>query len=424
MSSSFEERSVGTDSGYGSASSSPDNPSKPFDENSSRTSSQAVFNECSEQPTPVKSRSPELSIHLRSYTRKTVKVKVFDKDISQAVLNRFKDLNELFGKPLYNYLSKKQPLTSMISIKLKVLGTNESDARPWIVVMCEKSISKRVKQFFNQSHIKLEYQPLDSDQTFPFFEIAVIDRPPRLLAANTRLNVYSKFLRDENDPGILPGKILQIGESDTGRIATLGGVLMIESLNNEFQLYGMTTGHKVTQDLISDIGAMAPQFSSDTDEEEEDHENCSIYSPEDSEEFELESAYKDDESIVSTNFVQDQRPSAEHDSFWRNIGKVLSTSDSVQSDGANLDWALIEMENSLRSYHLVAYFKFTEFKASIHDLTENESKKSVCFMGGVSGLGRGVLCGTFSYLLLAPGTNFTKVYSLALTNGTSKDYSP
>ena len=424
MSSSFEERFVGTDSGYGSASSSPDNQSEPFDEKSSRTSSQAVFNECSEQPTPVRSRSPEISIRLRSYTRKTVKVKVFDKDIPQPVLNRFQDLNEIFGKPLYSYLSKKHPLTSMISIKLKVLGTNESDARPWIVVMCDKSISKRVKQFFNQSHIKSEYQPLDSDQTLPFFEIAVFDRAPRLLAANRPLNVYSDFLRVEDDCGILLGKILRIGESDTGRIVTLGGVLMIESLNNEVWICGMTTGHKVTPELISDIGAMAPQYSCDTDEEEDDHENYSFYSPEDSEEFELESAYKDDESVISTNFVQDQRPSADHEIFWRNIGSVLSTSDSVQSDGANLDWALIEMGIEWQHYHLVACCQFTESKALIHDLTEDESKKSVYFMGGVSGLGQGVLSGTISYLLLAPGTNFTKVYSLALTNGTSKDCSP
>lgn len=296
---SFDKLSLGTDSGYGSTASTPE---KQFDEDRSQTSP-AVDNESSKQPTRLRSHSPELSIRSHTYTRKIVKIKVFDKEISESVQNRFKDLNELFDKPLYNHLSKKQPLTSMISIKLQVLGTNENDAKPWIVVMCDKSISKRVKQFFNQSHIKSEYQPDDADQTLPFFGIVVCDRPPRLLAANSRLNVYSDFQPDGVGSSNLSGRILRIGESEKGRIATLGGVVMMESLKNEVRIYGMTTGHVVTQDLISDTGAIASESSCGTDEEEEDHDDCLFYSPEDSEVFELEPAFEDDERVVSTNVV-------------------------------------------------------------------------------------------------------------------------
>lgn len=423
VSCSFDKLSLGTDSGYGSASSSPEDSQQPFDEQRSQTPSKAVDNEISKQPTPIRSRSLELSIRSGTYPRKTVKIKIFDKGISESVQNRFKDLNELFGKPLYDYLSKKQPLTSIVSIKLKVLGTNQDDAKPWIVVMCDKSVSKKVKQFFNQSHIKSEYQPPDADQTSPFFEIVVCERPPRRLAANPRLNVYSDFQPDGDDCGVLSGRIVRFGEPDKGRIATLGGVVMIRSPKNEVRLYGMTAGHVVTQDLISDIGATASKSSCDTDEEEENHDDSPIYSLEDSGDFELGSAYEDDEYVVSTNAALDEGPSTEHDIFWRKIGSVRSTSDNVHGDGANLDWALIELKNSTLHYHYMIARSLLWSKALSHNLAENESEKSVYFTGGVSGLGRGILSRTMSYILLAPGTNFTRVYSLALTEGTGKDYS-
>ena len=307
---SFDTLSLGTDSGYGSASSAafstPEKIQKPSDEEYSQKSSQAVDKRSTEQPTPIRSHSPKLSIRSRTYTRKTVKIKAFDKDISELVQNRFKDLNELFGKPLYDHLSKKQPLTSMISIKLKVLGTDEHDAKPWIVVMCDKPISKRVKQFFNQPHIKSEYQPHHADRTLPSFEIVVCDRPPRLLAGHPHLNVYSDFQPVGDDSDFSSNQLLRIGESDKGQIATLGGVIMIESLTKEVTLYGMTSGHVVIQDLTNDVGAMARTPLYDTDNEEEDYNDFSPDSPEESEEFEIESAYKNDEYAISTNNVQDR----------------------------------------------------------------------------------------------------------------------
>lgn len=408
--------SLETDSGYGSASSTSEKPPRSFDGERSQTSSQAFDNESSEAPTPIRSYSPELSIRSRTYTRKTVKIKVFDKDISESVQSRFKDLNEVFTQPLYSHLSKKRPLTSMISIKLKVLGTNENDAKPWIVVMCDKSISKRVKQFFDQSHVKSEYQPQDADQTLPFFEIVICNRPPRLLAANPRLNVYGGFRRR----GL--GKILRIGEPHEGRIATLGGVVLTESLDNEVHLFGMTTGHAVTKDFIDDIGALTSKSSCDKDGEEEDDDDCSLYSPEGCEEFELESACGDDGCVFSTNFVRDESSAAENGIFWQNIGSVFSTSDIFQIDGANLDWALIDMSDTTYRQAMI-YGPAFGAKVLGHELAENESKKSVYFMGAVSGPGEGILSGTSSYLFLPPGTNFTRVYSLTLTSGTGKGFS-
>ena len=125
----------------------------------------------------------------------------------------------------------------------------------------------------------------------------------------------------------------------------------------------------------------------------------------------------------TTNAAPDEGPSAEHDIFWRKIGSVISTSDNVHRDGANLDWALVELKNSTLHYHYMIVRSLLGPKALSHDLAENESEKSVYFTGGVSGLGRGTLSGTMSYILLTPGTNFTRVYSLALTEGTGKEYS-
>lgn len=426
VSCSFDKLSLGADSGYGSvsssASSTPEKPQRPVDGDLSQISSQAVDNEGSEQLTPIRSHSPELSICSCTYTRKTVKVKVFDKDVSEPVRSRFKDLNELFGKPLYDHLRKKHIVTGIISIKLKVLGTSESDAEPWIVVMCDKSISKRVKRFFNQSHIKSEYQPHDTNQTLPSFEILVCDRPPRLLAGNPHLNIYSDFQPERDDSGNLSGKILRIGETEKGQIATLGGIVMIESFKNAVRLYGMTTGHVVTQDPIDDIETMTSHSPYDSDEEVEDDDDGSSYASEDFEEVELESAYEDDDYDFSTNIAQDESPSTRYDVSWEKIGMILSTSDSVQRDGANLDWTLIKMTNSSLYHHYMSGRQFFESESVDHGLAKNESEKTVHFTGGVSGLGRGILSETMSYILLAPGTEFTRVYNLTLTDGAGKNY--
>lgn len=82
--------------------------------------------------------------------RRATKLKPFSKPIPTSTTHRYLDLMILFKPPLYKYIQKDRVSGSIVSVKLKMLGEEESVAKPWIVAFCDKELSKRVKKFFRQ----------------------------------------------------------------------------------------------------------------------------------------------------------------------------------------------------------------------------------------------------------------------------------
>lgn len=154
----------------------------------------------------------------RIFERRVTKLRLFDREIPQLTQHRFHDLHELFERPLYDHLIEAKIKPHPISIKLKVLGESEVTAKPWIVILCSKAASKRVRHFFNQQHIKADYQPSSPDSFLPSFEIFVYNRPPRPMAG---IEIYG----DLGQRSTMCGSIIRVGEADQARFATLGGVI-------------------------------------------------------------------------------------------------------------------------------------------------------------------------------------------------------
>ena len=154
----------------------------------------------------------------RIFERRVTKLRLFDREIPQLTQHRFHDLHELYGRPLYDHLIEAKINPHPISIKLKVLGESEATAKPWIVILCSKAASKRVRHFFNQQHIKADYQPSNPDCFLPSFEIFVCNRPPRSMAS---IKIYGDFDRRST----MCGSRIRVGEADRARFATLGGVI-------------------------------------------------------------------------------------------------------------------------------------------------------------------------------------------------------
>lgn len=152
------------------------------------------------------------------FERKVTKLKLFDKEIPQMIQHRFHDLHELFERPLCDYLIKAKVNPNPISIKLKVLGESEATAKPWIVVLCNKTASKKIRHFFNQHHIKADYQPSNPDYFLPSFEVFVCNRPPRRMAGT---EIYG----DNDERATMCGKIIKVGEAHQSRFATLSGLI-------------------------------------------------------------------------------------------------------------------------------------------------------------------------------------------------------
>ncbi len=154
----------------------------------------------------------------RLFERKVTKLRLFDREIPQLTQHRFHDLHELFERPLCEYLIKFKVNVNPISVKLKVLGECEATAKPWIVVLCNETASRRIRQFFNQQQIKAIYQPSSPDSSLPSFEVFVCNRPPRPMAGT---EIYG----DDDTRSTMCGRIIKVGEAHQSRTATVGGVI-------------------------------------------------------------------------------------------------------------------------------------------------------------------------------------------------------
>lgn len=163
----------------------------------------------------------------RIFERKVTKLKLFDREVPQLTQHRFHDLHELFERPLCDHLIEAKINPYPISLKLKVLGESEATAKPWIVVLCNKAASKRVRHFFNQQQIKAEYQPRKPDSFQPSFEVFVCNRPPRPMAGT---EVYG----DLDQRSTTCGSLIKVGEGHDCRFATLGGVIKYVSSGPRF----------------------------------------------------------------------------------------------------------------------------------------------------------------------------------------------
>ena len=401
---SSNDASDGTDSGYASFSTTPEG-------------------------TPGSSREgfdSEILLPSRSlFKRKVTKLKVFDKPVLLQTQNRFNDLNELFGKALYNYLANVKMKYSAVSIKLKVLGEDEDTAKPGIVVLCDKAITNRVRRFFNQPQVKSEYQPGDKNLCLPSFEIVVCDRPPRQMASAILADIYGDCWTNEELYVTLCGKMIKADDTEHGRMATLGGIIMVKSMEGNVMLYGMTVGHIIKQEQPSD-GEVDPE----EDEVNDDDGDC--FSDED-ESFELDLPSEEAQVSSESSFGGDLQHlpgyPAQPDIRWPMIGNIVEASPNRHNGQPDLDWALVQLTNpQLYRPNRMPYSHQSPTNA--HKLLREmigmqystEQKRPVVLIRGTRGVKRGLLSTSSSFLMLGSGQDFVATYDLLLQEQGKSSY--
>ena len=400
------------------------------------------------------------SRQLFSRSRKT-KLRLFDREISQAVENRFSDLLELFGPSLYSFLVKRRVKYSAISIKLKVLGEDESSARPWVVVQCDEAASKPIKKFFDQPDVKSQYRPGDSEPDFPSFDVVVHPSAPVPLAASDRAVVYGKCLTDVDT---LCGNIIKVGSLDKHHIATLGGIIKIKTSPGEFMMMGLTAGHILMREPIAghdnerespstsiptahsscepapthlnpEVQEVEDSFAHDDGHTQEQEDGKSAAGFElDEEDFEIDLAVEIDKAAKGPTSLQD--PSLDitnqdsQEQSWSKIGNVYTTSRDLhagpepdQQSGLDQDWALVNIPPQFCRPNLVAAHPsgaiFVELTGISGELDKSKGSRAVVLVSGTTGLERGSLSSSPSFLMLGQAKSFTKTYNLVLNDGTS-----
>ncbi|KAI4209118.1 MAG: hypothetical protein LQ351_007924 [Letrouitia transgressa] len=352
----------------------------------------------------------ELVFPTRKFFKRKTKLKVFKEEIPTHVRDRFLDLQELFDRPLYERLVKSGKNFGRISSKLKRLGESERTSAYWLVVQCEPKIARRVKQFFDQDHVKSEYQPSNASEDLPWFNIWICPEPPIRLAMDCEVD---EGIYVDLKECTLSGTLVKM----PGRIATIGGVIMVKAQRRDL-LYCLTAGH-----IISTPGSSA----SVRDARDEEEQGLSDVESEDSlsDDFELDSGLSDDTAKgqvlgISKECILRPRP-------------VRFVEETQHKTKRCFDWALA----TLNLTEAFLYRPNCRMRANGDDedgvaattveLRETDRRSTrlpvsrrVVALGGVSGLKFGILSESPSFYMSAPATKFAQMYTLTLTAGSSE----
>ena len=384
------------------------------------------------------SKQPRVSRFLQ---RRIAKLRLFDKEIPQSTRNRFEDLVELFSQPLYEHLKKAKTRHGPISIKLKVVGENEADARPWIIVLCDKAVARQVRQFFDLLHVKTECQPTEADSLVPSFKVLVESRPPREVAATTLartrdwLSEYTEVYCREKSQVTLCGTNIHVAYPDATRTATLGGIVKVIDIDGSTLLFGITAGHILREphlNFANDESSSLHLYRDEADNSEDSTENegdDNEYILAGEETFELEMGSDDDKTQQHKSLGTDNVPA--HLSFGDNHfidGRIFAVSGDTEEDQRDFDWALIRLydSQSLRPNLLV----LTDAE-QVNSSTDKElidcapgrgsissgTNQFIYLLSGSDGIKHGVLSLSKSFLALSTTQRMIPTYSLSFPSG-------
>lgn len=367
--------------------------------------------------TPTPERTPqcdqeELELPTGKFFKRKIRLKVFQEEIPTHVKDRFLDLQELFDRPLYERLVSSGNSFGPMSSKLKRLGESEQTSAYWLVIQCEPKMARRVRQFFDQDHVKSEYQPRNESADLPWFNIWVCPKPPMRLAMD-----------DEVDEGIfldvkertLCGTLVKVQD----RIATIGGVIMVKAQGEE-SLYCLTIGH-----ILPMASSLAGVWDA-RDEEEQDLSDTESEASLGSDEIELDSAPSDDPregKTLGSSKVDLLRP--------RPIRFVEGTQCKTKRC---FDWALAALNEAdlYRPNCRIRASSNDEDDATVpigesDELRETDQRSTrlavprrIVVLGGVSGFGFGILSGSPSCYMSESSTSFAQMYTLTLKAGSGK----
>ena len=350
-------------------------------------------------------------------------LKQFDEEPPTVIKDRFDDLSELFERPLYDYLVKTKIRWSSVAMRLRLLGESEESARPWIIILCDAVIVKKVKQFFQLRWVKAEYQPNTVENNLPYFDIHYIGRAPKQRAAGAYYSSCKQSFADHRAQETLCGRAITVMGPNGPRMATLGGVVAIENSQGNFELYGMTAGHVLSVPSISEEEAWIAPPISGLEDEDGDEDEPDIYI-EGVNQFDVDF----EDSIDADRkglFAYDPPDSTGPPHLLRKLGDFYASSCSAEDHACNLDWALITIEDS--SQYLPNQFTdATRLHAISNRIYVNtqeaaSSRRAVVQLSDGSFHRQGYLSlARSTHVMLAPANKFTKVYILSLSDGSGK----
>ncbi|KAF3075898.1 hypothetical protein CFAM422_001630 [Trichoderma lentiforme] len=390
----------------------------------------------------------------------------FDKSVDNATLSRFRHVHSILENPLLKYIrSTIRKKNCPISIRLMVLGRSEDDAKPCIVVLCPEQQAKKVRKFFDKKSVRALRSPEDGQ---PSFEVFVVGQEPETKQADGDNDFDMPPPETKQAPGDIDVLIPIMGKSkgytnetycgapiiirqasEVDRRCTFGGVIKAVWPNGEMELYGITVGHILLNDLEDDLTASTESDQSrrsdnwefELSDSDSEDESCDSVKEEDDESFNSVKEEQDDEAKPLCLMDEPQLALPDASSSWAadelsKIGSILKDlprSQSAATDTKNdepevyYDWALIDMisyKPNLIRPRKMSHDEAQEggvFSSRDHELVISASpsrnygkRQPVVLVSGSEGLKRGSLSALPSRLLLGPGKVFVDALILNL----------
>lgn len=256
------------------------------------------------------------------------RLEIFNKPVPDGLRDRFLDIKVLYTQPLWKAVSGKRKWNpGDISMKLKYMGENELDAQLYIVVQCEKRVSKKVKRFFAQKHVLEDLRP--------HFRVYIIDTGLLQLSTGDIVRVHGD-LGGPRDTSC--GMAIEMSVDDSSRLATLGGLIMV--FTTKKTLYGLTASHPLAS-LRQDPLDRPPSLE-DGGESDSDDEDFEVDSEADSEvkfgggSESVQLSGPDQECFDQENHLSRDPKS--------DIGTIMGDSLHSMQNTRNHDWALIRLD--------------------------------------------------------------------------------
>lgn len=194
--------------------------------------------------------------------------------------DRYLDLKEIFDEKLALKLASKKRLNVRpLDIGLEVLGHDEHDAKPCILVTCNESIRRHVEKFFDQQWIKELLDP-NPEFDFPRFDLYIRPIPCRAKAFGP-VTVFERKSDLNLTHVISNGQAIFVQADHGWRQAAIGGFIEVIKNTGDSTVYGVTAGHLISPwnvpNLASDAGSSETDSldefgaSQDTEDDSTEH---------------------------------------------------------------------------------------------------------------------------------------------------------
>ncbi|XEV01051.1 hypothetical protein FSHL1_006338 [Fusarium sambucinum] len=317
------------------------------------------------------------------------------------------------------YLSRSKRQLPAMSIRPVMLGTSIEDAKVCLVIFCsdEDGAHDTIRKFLRKSYVKDLYQPNDSSMCS--FDVHIFGASP---STRSGPEVGIPSLEDMTYTHCgMPIPISAEGFGEEIAMSTMGGLLQLDAprwIDSSYRVYGLTVAHAIHTETNSDGYG------------DDDDENLSI-SDDDSDGYDESSSNSSDTSCltsipqvdwgVSLEAEQTSRPVIPHPSLPGSVFAQPIAYSSLSNTGAFRDWALFKFptwEIPMKPNMLVVQGKPPALLKMPSSLVDVPISRSVYIITGSSGVKEATITAGLNQILVHPGTQFVRTYSVELSRST------